>query len=96
VITFPANRQDVAVAVDEHLAASALIETARRVGGASLREVRVFDVYRGDQVGAGRKSIALHLAFQASDRTLTDDEVGALREAIVAALASEHGAELRA
>ncbi|MGL6277924.1 MAG: phenylalanine--tRNA ligase subunit beta, partial [Gaiella sp.] len=96
VITYPANRQDIAVVVDEAVTAGALVDTARTAGGASLRTARVFDVYRGDQVGAGRKSVALHLAFQATDRTLTDDEVATVREAIVAALAAEHGAELRA
>ena len=69
--------------------------TAREAGGSELHEARVFDVYRGDQVGAGRKSVALHLAFQAPDRTLTDEEAGAVRDRIVAALADRFGAELR-
>ncbi len=96
VITYPANRQDLAVAVDEQVEAGALVDTIREAAGEALREVRVFDVYRGEQLGEGRKSVALHLAFQAPDRTLTDDEVATLRDAIVAALAAEHGAELRA
>jgi phenylalanyl-tRNA synthetase beta chain len=65
-------------------------------GGDEVRDVRIFDVFRGAQVGKGRKSIALHLAFQAPDRTLTDEEAGALRERIVAVLAERLGAELRA
>ncbi len=56
----------------------------------------MFDVYRGAQVGDDHKSVALHLAFQAPDRTLTDEEAAALRERIVAALAERFGAELRA
>jgi len=55
----------------------------------------VFDVYRGAQVGVGKKSVALHLAFQSSERTLSDDDAAPLRARIVAALAERCGAELR-
>jgi phenylalanyl-tRNA synthetase beta chain len=96
VITFPAAHQDVAVAVAEDVEAGALVAAVREAAGKELRDVRVFDVYRGEQVGEGRKSVALHLSFQAPDRTLTDDEVAALRERIVGALAERFGAELRA
>lgn len=96
VITYPANRQDIAVVVDEAVAAGALVDTVLEAGSPGLREARVFDVYRGAQVGEGQKSVALHLSFRAADRTLTDEEVATLREAIVEALAAEHGAELRA
>jgi len=96
VITYPAARQDVAVAVPETVEAGAILAEAREAGGDDLREVRIFDVFRGAQVGEGRKSVALHLTFQAPDRTLTDDEVAALRERIVAALGERFGAELRA
>jgi phenylalanyl-tRNA synthetase beta chain len=96
VITYPAVRQDIAVTVSEAIEAGALVAAALRAGGKELREARVFDVYHGDQVGEGRKSVALHLAFQAPDRTLTDEEAAALRERIVTALAERFGAELRA
>jgi phenylalanyl-tRNA synthetase beta chain len=96
VITYPAVRQDIAVAVAEDVEAGALVAAAREAGGSELHEARVFDVYRGGQVGDGRKSVALHLAFQAPDRTLTDEEAAALRERIVRALAERFGAELRA
>jgi len=56
----------------------------------------VFDVYRGEQVGEGRKSVALHLAFQSPERTLRDDEAAELRGRIVEALTERFGAELRA
>jgi phenylalanyl-tRNA synthetase beta chain len=95
VITFPAARQDIAVVVPEDVEAGAIVAAAREAGGRELREARVFDVYRGAQVGEDRKSVALHLAFQAPDRTLTDDEAAALRERIVAVLAERFGAELR-
>jgi phenylalanyl-tRNA synthetase beta chain len=96
VLTYPAVRQDIAVAVDEDVEAGALVAAAREAGGPLLREARVFDVYRGEQVGEGRKSVALHLAFQSPERTLTDEEAAGLREAIVARLAADFGAELRA
>ncbi|HEX2303334.1 MAG TPA: phenylalanine--tRNA ligase subunit beta, partial [Gaiella sp.] len=96
VITYPANRQDIAITVAEDVEAAAIVAVARDAGGADLRQARVFDVYRGDQVGAGKKSVALHLVFQATDRTLTDDEVATSRGKIVAVLAERLGAELRA
>ena len=96
VITYPAVHQDIAVAVGEEVEAGAIVAAAVDAGGAELREARVFDVYRGEQVGAGRKSVALHLAFQSPDRTLTDEEAAGLRERIVAALAERFDAELRA
>ena len=95
VITYPANRQDIAVVVGEDVEAGALVDAAREGGGAELREARVFDVYRGDQVGEGKKSVALHLVFQAPDRTLTDEDAAAARERIVDALRERFGAALR-
>ena len=95
VITFPALRQDIALVVDESVVAGEVLAVARAAGGEVLRDVSVFDVYRDERLGAERKSIALHLVFQASDRTLTDDDVVVPREAIVSALAERFGAELR-
>jgi phenylalanyl-tRNA synthetase beta chain len=96
VITYPAVLQDIAVAVDEDVQVGALADAAREAAGELLREARVFDVYRGEQVGEGRKSVAIHLAFQSPERTLTDEEANEARERIVAALAERFGAELRA
>jgi phenylalanyl-tRNA synthetase beta chain len=96
VITFPAVHQDIAVAVGEDVEVGALVDAARDAGGPLVREARVFDVYRGDQVGEGRKSVAVHLSFQSPERTLTDEEAAELRGRIVAALAERFGAELRA
>ena len=66
-----------------------------RPAAPELREVRVFDVYRGEQVGEGRKSVAIHVAFQSPERTLSDEDAAVVRERIVAALARAFGAELR-
>jgi phenylalanyl-tRNA synthetase beta chain len=95
VITFPALLQDLAVAVPEEVEAGLLVAAVREAAGPELRDARVFDVYRGEQVGEGRKSVALHLAFQSPERTLSDDDAAALRARIVAALGERFGAELR-
>jgi phenylalanyl-tRNA synthetase beta chain len=94
-ITFPATRQDIAVSVPEEVTAGELVTAAREAAGAELREIRVFDVYRGDHVGAGRKSVAFAVVYQADDRTLTEEDATRLRGAIVAELGRRFGAELR-
>jgi len=96
VLTFPAVLQDIAVAVAEDIEVGALVDAAHEAAGALLREARIFDVYRGEQVGEGRKSVAIHLSFQSPERTLTDDEAAEARARIVAALADRFDAELRA
>jgi phenylalanyl-tRNA synthetase beta chain len=96
VITYPAARMDIAVAVDEEVEVGALVDAAHEAAGPILREARVFDVYRGEQVGEGRKSVAIHLAFQSPERTLTDEQAAEVRDLLVAALRERFGAELRA
>jgi len=95
VITYPAVRQDIAIVVDETLETGALVTAACEAGGAELREARVFDVYRGEQAGEGKKSVAIHLVFQSPERTLSDDDAAAVRARVVAELAERFGAELR-
>ncbi len=95
VISFPPLRQDIAVVVADGLEAQALVDAVLEAGAPELREARVFDVYTGAQVGAGRKSVAIHLSLQAADRTLSDDEAAVVRGRIVAALAERFDAELR-
>jgi phenylalanyl-tRNA synthetase beta chain len=94
--SFPPVRQDLAVIVAEDVAADDVLGAVRQAGGKLLRGARVFDVYRGAQVGEGRKSLALALTFQAADRTLSDDDVAPVREKVVEALASQVAGELRA
>jgi phenylalanyl-tRNA synthetase beta chain len=96
VITYPAVRQDLAFVVDEDVLAGALVDAAREASGPELREMRVFDVYRGGQIPEGKKSIAFSVVFQSSERTLSDDDARELRARIVSALAERFGAELRA
>ena len=96
VITYPAIRQDLAVVVPDDVEAGAIVAAAREAAGPELREIGVFDVYRGAQVGEGRKSVAFAVAFQSPERTLTDEDAAGLRQRIVEALERRFGAQLRA
>ena len=96
VITYPPVRRDLAFTVPEEATAGDLVAAAQAAAGPELREMRAFDVYRGDQVGPGKKSIAFSVAFQSPERTLTDEDAAELRDRIVEALRRELGAELRA
>ncbi|MHB9111879.1 MAG: phenylalanine--tRNA ligase subunit beta [Thermoleophilia bacterium] len=95
LLTFPASFQDIAVVVDEKIAAEEIILVVREAGAPFLRDARVFDTYTGDQVGEGKKSIALGLEFRSPERTLTDEDVDGARGAILAALGERLGATLR-
>jgi phenylalanyl-tRNA synthetase beta chain len=95
VTSYPPVRQDIAVVVSEDVPAGRVVDIVRAAAGPVLARVEVFDVYRGPQVGEGRKSLALHLVFQASDRTLTDAEADTVRGRVVAELAAQVGGELR-
>jgi phenylalanyl-tRNA synthetase beta chain len=86
VTTFPAVYQDLAVVVPVEAAATDLRDAVLAAGGELLRAAEVFDLYEGEQVGDGHKSLALRLEFRAADRTLTDEEVAAKRTAIEAEL----------
>jgi phenylalanyl-tRNA synthetase beta chain len=94
LISFPALRRDLAVALPQEVSAAQVLDALRAAGGALLDEARVFDVYTGPQVGEGRRSLALALTFRAADRTLTDDDVAPVRQRMVATL-GELGGELR-
>jgi phenylalanyl-tRNA synthetase beta chain len=96
VITYPPIRQDLAFVVPEEVTAGELAAAAHEAAGPELREFRAFDVYRGDQVAPGRKSIAFSVTFQSPERTLTDDDAIKLRDRVVSRLEREFGAQLRA
>jgi phenylalanyl-tRNA synthetase beta chain len=96
VITFPPLRQDLAFVVDERVAVGDLTAAAREAAGDELREMRFLSDYRGEQIPAGKKSVAFAVAFQSAERTLTDDDAARLRGVVVGALAERYGAELRA
>ncbi len=93
--TMPVAKEDVALVVDDAVPAAALAEALRDGAGELLESVRLFDVYTGPQVGEGRKSLAFALRFRAADRTLTEEEAAAARQAGVAVAAERHGAVQR-
>ena len=91
----PPIYEDLALLVDDAVPAAQVADMIRQTGGKLLNDVRLFDVYRGGQVPAGKKSLAYALTYQASDRTLTDEDTKKLRGKIVARLEGELGASLR-
>ncbi len=96
VSRFPSSDIDLAFVVDDVLPASELRSTLLDApGDVSPVSVELFDVFRSDQLGKGRKSIAYRVRFQEPDRTLTDAEVSAARSAMIQAAGDAHGAELR-
>ena len=94
VSEFPPVYEDIAVIVDESEPAARVEALIRQTGGKTVRDVRLFDVYRGEQIGAGRKSLAYSLTYQ-SNKTMTDAEAAAIRNKIVKRLENEIGAKLR-
>jgi phenylalanyl-tRNA synthetase beta chain len=95
VSPFPAVFQDVSLVVDDDVAAQSVVDAVRAGAGELLEDVRLFDVYTGPQIGEGRKSLAFALRFRAADRTLTEDEASAARDAAVAAATERVGAVQR-
>jgi phenylalanyl-tRNA synthetase beta chain len=95
VSPFPAVFQDLSLVVGEEVAAQGVIDAVRAGAGDLLEDIALFDVYTGPQIGDGRKSLTLALRFRAADRTLTEDEASAARDAGVAAAADRLGAVLR-
>ncbi|HUE61119.1 MAG TPA: phenylalanine--tRNA ligase subunit beta [Acidimicrobiales bacterium] len=95
VSRFPAGDVDLAFVLDETVPAGEVTETITRAGGDLLESCWLFDVYRSDQIGAQRKSLAFRLRFRAPDRTLDDAELARLRQTAIDAVTKEHGAALR-
>ncbi len=92
---FPVAKEDLALVVDAELPAATLAATLAEGAGDLVESVRLFDVFTGEQVGAGKKSLAFALRFRAGDRTLTDEEITAARQGAIALAAERHGATLR-
>jgi phenylalanyl-tRNA synthetase beta chain len=95
ISAYPAATQDLAFVLDASTTAADLEAAIRAGAGSLLEDVRLFDVYTGDQVGSGRKSLAYHLRLRAPDRTLTAEEVAAVRAEAVAEVERRTGATLR-
>lgn len=90
----PPVLEDIALILDESIPAAQVEALIRQTGGKVLADVKLFDVYRGEQIGAGKKSLAYSLTYQA-EKTLTDQEAAAIRNKIVRRLENELGAKLR-
>ena len=96
VSTFPAAKEDIALVVDESVTAAQVEALIRATAKDLAEEVRLFDVFRGEQLGEGRKSLAFSLRLRAADRTLTAEDTAGIRKRIVKRAAKALGAELRA
>lgn len=96
LLAYPAVEQDLALVVDAHVSAAAVMEALRAAGGDLLEDICVFDVYEGAQVPAGKKSLALRLSFRAAERTLSDAEVSEIRARMLLQAGARVGAVLRA
>jgi phenylalanyl-tRNA synthetase beta chain len=92
---YPLIRRDLAVVIDENIPAAELREEVQRSTGSLLKEMVIFDVYRGQGIETGRKSIAFGLILQDSSRTLTDDDVEVVVSRVTTSLKKKFGAALR-
>jgi phenylalanyl-tRNA synthetase beta chain len=92
---FPSITRDIALVVDENVVAGELQKAIIEAGGELLKEVSIFDVYKGDRLPDGKKSIAFSLRYYDPERTLTDEEVTAVHEKVIQAVEQQFGATLR-
>jgi phenylalanyl-tRNA synthetase beta chain len=92
---FPPSLIDLAFVLLDAVTAGAVATTIRDAGGDLLEDVEVFDEFRREELGPGRRSVAFRLRFRAPDRTLTDAEVADLRQQVIDAVTRAHGADLR-
>lgn len=92
---FPEMRRDLALLVDESVAVGALLQEAQNQGGEWLQKVTLFDVYQGQGIPEGKKSLALGLTWQHPSRTLTDEEINTQVNQVVTAFSQGFAAELR-
>ena len=96
VSTFPSSDVDLAFAVGEQVQASEIEMTLRKAAGEELQSLHLFDVFRSGQLDEGVRSLAFSMRLQAKDKTLTDEEVGVVRQRCIEAVESNHPASLRA
>ena len=93
---FPAVSRDIAVVADEAVGAGTMMDAIRAAAGKTLEDVKLFDIYRGDKLGKGVKSVAYSITLRAADRTLTEEEITATMDKVLKALKEKFDAELRA
>ena len=92
---FPAVHRDIALVVDEKIDAAQLMKTIRSAGKKMIKNVEVFDVYQGEHVEAGKKSVALSITYQSEDHTLTDQEIQTVHQTVLDKLEKDCAAVLR-
>ncbi|HKM28425.1 MAG TPA: phenylalanine--tRNA ligase subunit beta [Anaerovoracaceae bacterium] len=92
---YPATSRDIALVVDEEVSVGEIEKTIKEAATEILKKVELFDVYRGVQVGPGKKSAAFSITYRADDRTLTDDDVKAVHDNVLVALKEKLNAKLR-
>lgn len=92
---FPAMQRDLALVMDDGVAVGPLMADMRKAAGSLLESIQMFDVYRGVQIGSGKKSVAFSLTFRAADRTLTDEEVQRAMDKVARVCDEKHGAAVR-
>ncbi|QGM80446.1 phenylalanine--tRNA ligase subunit beta [Otariodibacter oris] len=92
---YPANKRDIAIVVDNHVPAGDILETCREAGGEKLVAVNLFDVYQGANLAEGKKSLAISLVIQDTEKTLEEDQINAVVQFVVEALAQRFNACLR-
>ncbi len=92
---FPAIRRDIAIVVDDQVSAEELVSAVASSAPDLIRDVRIFDIYKGDRIEAGRKSVAIGLILQETSRTLTDEDADTAMAAAIAELEKKFAAYLR-
>jgi phenylalanyl-tRNA synthetase beta chain len=92
---YPSAERDLAVVLEQKVEVGRVVEKVKEAAGEWLESVNVFDVYTGDKLGGGRKSVALSLAYRHPERTLTDEEISELHARVISELEQSFGAELR-
>jgi phenylalanyl-tRNA synthetase beta chain len=95
VSAYPPVLEDLAFIVDEEIPAGRVAEMIKQGGGRLVTQSSLFDIYRSEQIGIGKKSLAYSVTYQSSEKTLTDNDVAQLRQRIIRRLDQEFGARLR-
>jgi phenylalanyl-tRNA synthetase beta chain len=93
---FPGSWRDLAIIVDHAVAAGAIEEEVRKAARPVLEDFAVFDIYEGEKIPAGKKSLALRLCLRSSEKTLAEEEISGVMEKVIARLQKQFGATLRA
>jgi phenylalanyl-tRNA synthetase beta chain len=95
VPAYPPALEDLAIVVDDDIPAERVASVIRQAGGRTVTNITLFDVYRSEQIGKGKKSLAYSVTYQSADKTFTDNDVAQIRQRIIRRLDQELDARLR-